>query len=110
MTPEGRVKAKVKRRFTEAFKNSYRFMPVQNGMGAPGLDFFYCIAGLFVAIETKAPGKNLTERQQITASAIIGAGGLVFRVCDDDSLERAISTISHVLLTRRCQKELQHGR
>lgn len=78
-TPEGRVKTKVKR----ALGEHYRFMPVQNGMGAPGLDFFCCIEGLFVAIETKVPGKPLTPRQYETAKAIARSGGLVFVIRDD---------------------------
>lgn len=81
-TPEGKVKAKVKR----AIAQHYRFMPVQNGMGAPGLDFFCCICGLFVAIETKVPGKKLTERQQITAQEIAKSGGLVFVIRDDQDI------------------------
>jgi hypothetical protein len=96
MTPEGRVKAKLKRRLAEAFPTSYRFMPVQNGMGAPALDLYCCICGLFVAAETKAPGKALTDRQEMTSKAIRDAGGLVFKVDGDDDIERMIVTVRRV--------------
>lgn len=85
MTPEGRVKAKVKRRLKE-LPRRYHFMPVQNGMGAPALDFYCCINGKFVAIETKAPGKHLTPRQENTRAEILAAGGMVFVVDDDFTL------------------------
>lgn len=81
MTPEGRVKEIVKRALKPL--TGYRFAPVQNGMGAPSLDLLYCFSGLFVAIETKVPGKALTPRQQITASAIRDAGGKVFVIRDE---------------------------
>lgn len=78
MTPEGRVKALVKRALDAL--PVYRFMPVQNGMGAPGLDFYGCSEGRFIAIETKTPGKHLTPRQKTTAEQIVAAGGAVFVV------------------------------
>lgn len=92
LTPEGRVKALVNRRVATFAAQSgdrvYRFMPVQNGMGAPGLDYFFCVNGHFVAVETKVPGKDLTPRQTITQAAIKKAGGRVYVVhnakeCDE---------------------------
>lgn len=90
MTPEGRVKMKVKR----ALAQHYRFMPVQNGMGAPSLDFLYCICGKFVAVETKVPGKLLTDRQRQTAEEIAKNGGLVFVVRDDEDIVQMLQAIS----------------
>lgn len=81
-TPEGRVKDKVRRAFASLPK-AYRFMPVQNGMGVPGLDFYCCVNSMFVAIETKVEGKKLTERQKDTASQIAAAGGAVFVIRTD---------------------------
>lgn len=75
----------------------YRFMPVQNGMGIPGLDFFTCIAGRFVAIETKAPGKKMTERQENTAAQIIAAGGMVFVIDSDESVTLMMARI-HLMI------------
>lgn len=88
MTPEGKVKALVKR----ALKTHgvYWHCPVQNGMGAPSLDFICCVEGQYVAIETKAPGGKMTPRQQKTAEAICLSGGRVFVVDDGLSLDRMI--------------------
>lgn len=82
MTPEGKIKAKVKRALATLPKR-YSFMPVQNGMGAPSLDFINCINGFFLAIETKTPGKQLTPRQKTTALAIRDALGVVYVIRDD---------------------------
>lgn len=76
MTPEGKVKAKVK----DVLKKhgAYYHMPVQNGMGAPSLDFVCCHKGLYFAIETKAGNKQPTPRQETTINQIRLAGGLAF--------------------------------
>ena len=64
LTPEGKVKEQVKRLLRS--HNAYYFMPVQNGMGAPSLDFLICHNGNFLGVETKAPGKKPTKRQEVT--------------------------------------------
>jgi hypothetical protein len=86
MTPEGRVKALVNRRDEGSHFDTrmYKFMPVQNGMGAPALDYYCCVDGLFVAVETKVPGKHMTPRQDTTAGEIKSAGGMVFEIHDED--------------------------
>jgi hypothetical protein len=78
MTPEGKVKARVKA-VLKAYA-AYYHMPVQNGMGAPALDFMHIqIPGVPVfAVETKAPGKVPTVRQEKTIADIRRAGGTVF--------------------------------
>lgn len=91
-TPEGLVKAKLNRALAHIVR-LYRFMPVQNGMGAPGLDYFLCVNGKFVAIETKAKGKTLTDRQNITKQRIIDAGGLVYVVDDDASITATVRAL-----------------
>ena len=93
MTPEGKVKALVNKAFKN-FPYTWKFMPVQMGMGIPALDYLFCINGRFVAIETKVPGKHLTPRQEQTAAAIRAAGGLVYVVYDDDSLICAIANLA----------------
>ncbi len=92
MTPEGKVKAKVNKAVQE-IRRLWKFMPVQMGMGIPGLDFFFCCGGYFIAIETKTKGKKLTPRQEQTKAAIEAAGGLVFVVDDEASLNVAIGTM-----------------
>jgi len=83
MTPEGKVKAAVK----EVLKahGAYWHCPVQNGMGAPSLDFICCFKGRYFGIETKAPGKKPTPRQELTIKAIRDAGGKVFVIDGDVS-------------------------
>lgn len=85
-TPEGKVKAKVKDLLRKY--DAYWHCPVQNGMGNQALDFMHvqvpgCPA---FAIETKAPGKEPTVRQQRTIASIRKAGGTVF-VIDGDTEE-----------------------
>lgn len=74
-TPEGKVKDKVKRLLKKY--DCYYFMPVQTGYGAATLDILACCNGVFLAIETKAPGKKPTPRQEITIEAIEKAAGTV---------------------------------
>jgi len=97
-TPEGKVKAMVKKRIEEHFgaRNVWRFMPVQTGFGSVALDFIYCIHGLFVSIETKAEaraGKGLTPLQRQTMDTIDDAGGMTFLVYDEATLDHAIANI-----------------
>lgn len=84
MTPEGKVKERVKKVLKEY--GAYWHMPVQNGMGAPTLDFICCHFGRYFAVETKAGGQQPTPRQELTIAAIRGAGGKVF-VIDGDTAE-----------------------
>jgi hypothetical protein len=79
-TPEAKVKAQVKRALKTLQDKGYPVyyhMPVQNGMGKPTLDFVGCIKGQFFAIETKAPGKKPTERQEATIMEMHKAGAHV---------------------------------
>ena len=95
-TPEGKVKAKVKKARLKLIKDGFgvwSFMPVQMGYGAPALDFLWCVNGCFVAIETKVKGKYMTPRQEQTANEIHAAGGLVFVISDNDSLDFAMKKI-----------------
>lgn len=86
MTPEKKIKEKVKKLLKE--KGVYYHMPVQMGYGAPSLDFICCYYGIYFAIETKAPGKKLTPRQEDTKKRINAAGGRVFIIDGDlDELE-----------------------
>ena len=84
-TPEYKVKALVKKALKA--HGVYWHCPVQNGMGAPSLDFICCVEGRYVAIETKAPGGWYTPRQDRTRAAIMDAGGRVFLIDGVTSLE-----------------------
>jgi hypothetical protein len=92
VTPEGKVKAQV-RKGLRPIARLWEFMPVQNGMGKPALDFLLCVNGHFIAIETKAKGKKLTTRQEHTKAEMEGAGAVVFVVDDATSLDKAMSYV-----------------
>jgi hypothetical protein len=77
------VKAHVRARLAACPVPVYLFMPVQNGMGEPSLDFIGCIGGWFFAVETKAGHEIFTPRQQHTAMRMEAAGAAVFLVNED---------------------------
>ena len=93
-TPEGRVKAKLKRKVNERWGELfYWFMPVQMGMGAPALDVYGCYRGCFIAFETKAHERGITPRQQETSRQIDTAGGLVFVVSPKTDIDAILELI-----------------
>lgn len=87
MTPEGKVKEKVKN-VLDAFKpHVFGHWIVQNGMGSPTLDYIGCCCGCYFTVETKAAGKKLTPRQELTAKSTEDANGAVFKVIGENDLE-----------------------
>ena len=84
-TPEAVVKAQLKKLLSE--HGAYYHMPVQNGMGAPSLDFICCHRGCYFGIETKAGNKKPTPRQENTMNQIRLAGGLAFLVNEVEGLD-----------------------
>jgi pyruvate-formate lyase-activating enzyme len=78
MTPEGKVKTRVKN-MLNAY-GAYHFWPVQTGMGARTLDCLGCHNGRSFAIETKAPGKKMTEQQKAIAERMEYSRCKVFTV------------------------------
>ena len=73
MTPEGRIKAKINKVLAQ-WEGVYKFMPVQQGLGATTLDYLICVNSHFLGIEAKAPGKKPTPRQLLTIQKIRDAG------------------------------------
>lgn len=94
ITPEGAVKKRVKALL--AFHNCHQHWPVSNGMGAPTLDCVGCHRGRYFAVETKAPGKHPTPRQEVTMKVMREAGAAVF-VTDGD--EASMAAIRYWLVT-----------
>jgi len=86
MTPEGKVKNKVKDILIAYKPHVFGHWIVQNGMGTPTLDYIGCCCGEYFTVETKARGKRLTPRQEITAAATEAANGVVFRIAGIDGL------------------------
>jgi len=85
MTPEGKVKLKVKKLLTSV--GAYNFWPVQTGYGAATVDCLGCYRGRFFAIETKAKGKKPTPRQLLTMEGMAMSGATVFVIDPDNGLE-----------------------
>ena len=107
MTPEGKVKALVKAALK--LHSAWSFMPVQNGMGTPSLDFL-CAArfknmAIMFAIETKAKGKRPTPRQEITIASMEAVGIKVFVIDGEegvDELRKWLSQLEHLQNGLRC--------
>ena len=85
MTPEAKVKAKVKKILVET--GAYYAMPVGTGFGNAGVpDFLICKAGLFYGIECKANGNRTTALQEKHLADIRRAGGVAL-VIDETNVD-----------------------
>lgn len=73
---EKRVKDVVKKLLSA--HDCYFFMPVQSGYGSSTLDILGCHKTRFFSIETKAPGKKPSPRQELVMDAMNAAGAAVF--------------------------------
>jgi Holliday junction resolvase len=95
-TPEGAVKAKVRKML--ANHGIYYFMPPGMGLGRSGIpDIIGCKNGKFIAIECKAGNGKATALQMRELNAIAKAGGLaclVNETCIDELEERLLAWIS----------------
>jgi Holliday junction resolvase len=86
LTPEAKVKARVKKILDEM--GIYHFSPVQNGMGRAGIpDIIGCYAGRFVAFECKAGKGKTTALQDRELENIRKAKGLAF-VINEENVEQ----------------------
>lgn len=76
MTPEGKVKAKVKNILNQ--RGAFWYMPMGTPLysrnGIP--DFLVCYKGVFIGIETKAGRGKTTKLQQMELQKIADAGGV----------------------------------
>lgn len=96
-TPEGRVKNELKRYLDSKGESLHALWPVQNGMGTPALDVHVCFKGKYIGIECKAPGKNMTPRQVVTATKMHKAGAIVLLFDgSDESWRNLMSTLEHI--------------
>ncbi len=105
-TPEGKVKESLKAVLKAV--RAYYHMPVQNGMGSPSLDFHTCIpvlitpemvgttVGLYVGIETKAPGKHPTLRQIRTMEEIRAASGIALLIDGNNDAIENIAKLGYI--------------
>jgi Holliday junction resolvase len=91
MTPEGKVKAAVKKLLE--ISHVYFFMPSANGYGRAGIsDFIACANGHFISIETKAGKGTTTALQDREIERVKAAGGtaLIINERNLDDLEKEI--------------------
>lgn len=99
MTPETKVKAKVKKLLDEL--RIYYFFPATHGYGRSGVpDVVGCFMGLFVAVECKAGRGKLTPLQEMEIAKIIAAGGFTFVAREDniDELKEKLTCLIQELL------------
>jgi len=75
-TPEGKVKAKVKKILNDV--GALHFSPFMAGMGSAGVSDIICLyKGRFIAIECKADEKKLpTELQKKFLQKVVAWGGI----------------------------------
>jgi len=86
MTPEGKVKKRVKAILDEL--KVYHFSPMQNGMGRAGIpDIVACYGGKFIGIECKAGSNKPTALQERELNRILNAGGEAY-VINEENIEQ----------------------
>jgi hypothetical protein len=86
MTPEGKVKKKVKN-FLNQTEGCWFFMPATYGFGRSGVpDIVGCYRGHFFAIECKANGNKPTALQEKAMRDIQTGGGVTWLV-DENNLD-----------------------
>ena len=99
-TPEGRVKAKIKREL-DVLKplGLWYYMPVQSLYSKRGVpDFVCCVRGQFLTIEAKRPGGKPTPLQDKCMLDITLAGGCTLVIDGDDTLHTALLAIKALLV------------
>jgi len=83
MTPEGKVKASVKK-ILEAM-GAYHFMPTTGGYGRSGVpDIVGCVDGKFFAIECKAANNKPTALQTREMQRINAVGGVALLINEEN--------------------------
>lgn len=88
MTPEAKVKEKIKKILKE--HGAYYAMPIGTGYGSSGVpDFLVCLNGEFLAIEAKAGRGVPTALQEKNMRDIGKAGGRTL-VINEQSLELGV--------------------
>ena len=94
MTPEAKVKKRIKEILTKA--KAYYVMPHGAGYGNAGApDFVVCLRGQFVGIEAKAGSGKPTALQMHNLMEIRKAGGVSFVINESniDTLEKELSNV-----------------
>ena len=102
MTPEAKVKAKIKE--VLKMERVYYAMPIGTGWGNSGVpDFLCCVNGRFLGIEAKANGNKPTELQKKNLMDIELSGGYTAVINENASdLQYLVELIKQL-------KELRYG-
>ena len=94
MTPEGKVKAEIKKVLDKA--GAWYFMPSMNGYGRKGIpDFVGHYKGRFFAIEAKAPGGKATPWQERELADIREKGGVVVIAMSAETVEMMLEDLNN---------------
>lgn len=76
LTPEGKVKTRIKEVLDKYKPDVWYFMPRGTTFGKAGVpDFVCCVRGIFVGIEAKAGKNKLSPLQELTLEQIRVSGG-----------------------------------
>lgn len=95
MTPERRVKAKVRKVLDKL--GAYYVMPVTGGYGNSGApDFLVCLHGRFVGIECKAGKNKPTPLQEKNLRQIEKSGGVAL-VFNDENVDVCETELSRLI-------------
>ncbi len=109
MTPEGRVKDKIKKFMKDLFPTAWAFMPVQFGYGQSGIpDHLYCVPvtitqdmvgdtiGMFVSIEAKTASGKMTAYQRVQRDAIIDGSGFYVTIYGSDDIKDKLGPLGRL--------------
>ncbi len=109
MTPEGRVKDKIKKFMKALFPSAWSFMPVQTGYGQNGVpDHLYCVPvtitqdmvgdtiGMFVGIEAKTAKGKMTAYQRVQRDLIIDASGFYVTIYGFDDIKDKLGPLGRL--------------
>lgn len=95
MTPEGKVKAKLKKSLDTI--GCYYFYPQTGGYGRSGVpDIIICHKGKFIAIECKAGDNKPTALQEYNIDLIRRNQGLAM-VANESNIELILTKIKEIL-------------
>ena len=92
MTPEGKVKKRVKEILEAVGAYYVMYVPVGYGANKGTPDFLVCHRGKFIGIETKAGKGKTTALQDLNLQKIRDAGGVALVIYETD-----IEVLRHML-------------
>jgi hypothetical protein len=106
LTPEGKVKKKLRAYLDPLKPEVWYHMPVPTGYSDKGTpDFIICFYGTFLAIETKA-GKNTPTPLQDRALKAIQAASGISMVINDKNIEGLIACLEILAIEAKNSRKL----